>query len=490
MKNEVFDLRSAIAALRDIPGQYTETAGPVDLNGELTGIYKKLGARGTVKRPTRLGPMMLFNNIVGFTGAAVAIGVLGSRERLGYLLNTSPARLGALLNESLPNAVAPAYIPGAGAPCREEIHLSSEPDFDIRKLLAAPFTTVRDAGPYITMGLCYAEDPDDKESSNAAIHRLCIQGKDELTIGFGGYRHLAVFRDKAFSKGESLPVSVNIGLDPAIYIASCFEPPTTPLGFDELSVAGAIRGRPVELTRCASVDGYSVANAEIVIEGEIIPGYQLKEDSVTNSGRALPEFPGYAGPAHMNHVLKVKAVTCRKNPIMQICIGSSEEHVNMAGIPNEASILRFMENSMPGKVLNAYCPPSGGGKFDVVLQFQKTSKADEGKQRQAALGALAILPELKNVFIVDEDVDIFDPYDVQWALTTRFRPDLDLIQIPGVRCHPGDPTQKQFYDPALRDNGLALKAIYDATVPFEHKDKFQRPEFMDSDICEFPLRSD
>lgn len=485
MTREVFDLRSAIEVLREIPGQFLETDRQVDLNGELTGMYKKLGARGTVKRPTTLGPMMLFNNIAGHPGARIAIGVVGSRERVGYLLNTPPDKLGAFLNKSLNNAIAPVMIPGDQALCREEIHLASDPDFDIRKLLAVPFTTVNDAGPYITMGLCCASDPDVREDRNAAIHRMCLQGKDELTITIGGGRHLGAFRDKAFARGENLPISVNIGLDPAVYLASCFAPPTTPLGFDELSVAGAMHGKPVEMTRCAVIDEVCIANAEIVIEGELLHDRRLKEDHTTNSGKALPEFPGYSGPAYMTTVLKVKAVTCRKNPIMQVCIAASEEHVAMAGIPSEASVLSFLERSMPGKVLNSYFPPSGGGKYNAIIQFKKSVQPDEGKQRQAALGVLAVLPEVKNVFVVDEDVDIFDPYDVEWALTTRFKPDLDLLHIPGVRCHPGDPTSKQLYDPALRDNGIAYKTIYDATVPFEHKDTlFRRPEYMDVDISE------
>jgi 4-hydroxy-3-polyprenylbenzoate decarboxylase len=470
--------------LKGIPGQYVETDKQVNLMTELMGIYKRVGARGTVKRPTRIGPMMLFNNIEGYPGARVAIGVVGSRERVGYLLNADPENLGKHYNESLKNPTPPTEIPKDEALCHEEIHLASDADFDIRKILATPFATDMDAGPYITMGLCYAHDPENGDR-NAAIHRMCIQDKDSLTIGFGGYRHIGVFKDKAFAKGEKLPISVSIGIDPAVYLASCFEPPTTPLGFDELSIAGAMRGRPTELTRCLTIDEYCIANAEIVIEGELIPNCTLKEDHATNTGRALPEFPGYIGPAHMQPVIKVKAVTCRKNPIMQVCIGSSEEHVNMAGIPAEASILHFLENAMPGKVLNAYCPPSGGGKFNAVIQFKKTSKADEGKERQAALGVFAVCPEIKNVFIVDEDVDIFDPYDVQWAMTTRFRPDLDLIVIPKVRCHPGDPTQKPFYDPQLRDIGLAYKAIYDFTVPFELKERFMRPEFRevsDADI--------
>jgi len=485
LKQEIYDLRSALEVLKGIPGQYIETDRPVTLDGELTGIFKKLGARGTVRRPTRLGPMMMFNNIEGHPGARIAIGVVGTRERVAYLLGTDPDKLGAFYIQSLDHTIAPAVISNAQAVCQQEVHLASDPEFDIRKLLAVPFSTPNDAGAYITMGLCYGSDPDNENNKNAAIHRMCIQGRDELTIGFGGHRHLGVFKDKFFAKGQPMPLSVSIGLDPAIYLASCFEPPTTPLGFDELSIAGAMRGKAVELAKCVSVNEYCIANAEIVLEGELIPGYKLKEDHTTGSNRALPEFPGYSGPARMAPVFKVKAVTCRKNPIMQVCIGSSEEHVNMAGIPNEASILNFLHKAMPGKVLNAYCPPSGGGKFDAIIQFKKSTQADEGQQRQAALGVLAVLPETKNVFIVDEDVDIFDPYDVQWALTTRFRPDLDLILIPGVRFHPGDPTGKQYYDPNLRDNGIVYKAIYDATGVFEHKDKFWRPEFMDADVSEF-----
>ncbi|MCD7787249.1 MAG: UbiD family decarboxylase [Oscillospiraceae bacterium] len=484
MRDDIFDLRSALDVLRDIPGELQQVERPMSLQAELIGYYHKLAARGTSRRPTRLGPTMLFTNIQDWPGARIAIGVMGSRRRVGCLLGVDETRLPHFYNDCLKQLVPPVEIPSAQAACHEEVHLASDPDFDLRSLLPVPLTTVRDAGPYITMGLCYASDPDDRSARNAAVHRLCIQGRDEMTIGFGGYRHMGVFRDKAFAKGKGLPISINIGLDPALYLASSFEPPTTPLGFDELSVAGAMRDRAVELTRCAAIDEMCIANAEIVIEGELVPDYQLKEDQNTGSGRGLPEFPGYSGPARMCPVVKVKAVTCRRNPILQTCIGSSEEHVNMAGIPNEASVLSYAQAAVPGLVQNVYCPPSGCGKFDIIVQVQKKSPADEGKQRQMALGALGVLPETKNLFIVDEDVDIFDPYDVQWALTTRFRPDLDMICAPGVRCHIGDPTEKQFYDPNLRENGLGTKVIYDASVPFKLKESFWRPEFMDVDVSE------
>ncbi len=485
MVQAVNDLRSAIELLKEVPNQFLEIHKEVDLYGELTGTYKKYSAGGTVKRPTKLGPMMLFDNIAGHPGARVAIGVMGSRERVGHLLNTPPEKLGEYMSCALDKALPPILVPAEQAACHEEIYLASDSDFDIRELLAVPFTTVKDAGPYITMGLCCASDPDNKEHRNAAIHRMCIIGKDELTITIGGGRHLGAFRDKAFAKGENLPVSVNIGLDPAVYLTSCFAAPTTPLGFDELSVAGALRDKPVEMARCVAIDGTCIANAEIVIEGELVCGQQAKEDLVTNSGKALPEFPGYAGPAYMATVFKVKAVTCRKNPIMQVCIAASAEHVSLAGIPSEASVLNFLNRAMPGKVLNAYFPPSGGGKYNAILQFCKSVQADEGKQQQAALSVLAVHSEVKNVIVVDEDVDIFDPDDVLWALTTRFRPDLDLSCIPGVRFHPGDPTTKKLYDPTLRDNGLAYKTIYDATAPFELKSTmFKRPDYVDVDLSE------
>lgn len=124
---------------------------------------------------------------------------------------------------------------------------------------------------------------------------------------------------------------------------------------------------------------------------------------------------------------------------MQTCIGPSEEHVSMAGIPTEASIYGMVERAMPGKLQNVYCASSGGGKYMAVLQIKKSVPSDEGRQRQAALLAFSAFSELKHVFLVDEDVDCFDMNDVLWAMNTRFQGDADIITIPGVRCHPLDP---------------------------------------------------
>lgn len=486
MTKEVIDLRSALELLESIPGQMVHTDVEVDPSAELAGVYRYVGAGGTVARPTKTGPAMTFENVKGHPGAKVVIGLLASRKRVGYLLNSKPEKLGFMMRDAVKNAIAPVVVDKAKAQCQEVVHLATDEGFDIRKLIPAPTNTPEDAGPYVTLGMCYASDVETGES-DVTIHRLCLQSKDEFSMFFTpGARHLGAFREKAEALGKPLPISISIGVDPAIEIASCFEPPTTPLGFNELSIAGAIRGKAVELAPCVTIDEKCIANAEYVIEGELLVGARVREDQNSNTGKAMPEFPGYTGPANAElPVIKVKAVTHRVNPIMQTCIGPSEEHVSMAGIPTEASILDMVERAMPGRVQNVYAHSSGGGKFIAVIQFKKTVPSDEGRQRQAALLAFSAFPELKQVILVDEDVDIFDTNDVLWAMTTRMQADVDIVTIPGVRCHPLDPSNDPACSWSIRDHGIACKTIYDATVPFNQKARFQRAKFMEVDVKKF-----
>ena len=486
MTKEVIDLRSALELLESIPGQMVHTDVEVDPSAELAGVYRYVGAGGTVARPTKTGPAMTFENVKGHPGAKVVIGLLASRKRVGYLLNSKPEKLGFMMRDAVKNAIAPVVVDKAKAQCQEVVHLATDEGFDIRKLIPAPTNTPEDAGPYVTLGMCYASDVETGES-DVTIHRLCLQSKDEISMFFTpGARHLGAFREKAEALGKPLPISISIGVDPAIEIASCFEPPTTPLGFNELSIAGAIRCKAVELAPCVTIDEKCIANAEYVIEGELLVGARVREDQNSNTGKAMPEFPGYTGPANAElPVIKVKAVTHRVNPIMQTCIGPSEEHVSMAGIPTEASILDMVERAMPGRVQNVYAHSSGGGKFIAVIQFKKTVPSDEGRQRQAALLAFSAFPELKQVILVDEDVDIFDTNDVLWAMTTRMQADVDIITIPGVRCHPLDPSNDPACSWSIRDHGIACKTIYDATVPFNQKARFQRAKFMEVDVKKF-----
>lgn len=485
-EKKTYDLRAALEILESMPGQLHYTDEPVDAAAEISGIYRYIGAGGTVMRPTKEGPAMIFNNVEGYPEAKVLIGLLASRKRVAAMLNQEPENLGHFFKDAVSTPIQPVTIPKSEAKCQEVVHLATDPEFDIRKIVPAPTNTEEDAGPYITMGLVYGSDLD-SDKSDITIHRLCVQGKDELTMYFvPGGRHLGAFFDKYEKANKPMPVSISIGVDPAIEIGACFEPPTTPLGYNELGVAGSIRQQPVELVDCVTVPEKAIANAEFVIEGELLPNVRVREDQNTNSGKAMPEFPGYTGPAQEEiQVIKVKAVTHRKNPILQTVIGPSEEHVSMAGIPTEASIIQMVDRAMPGKLKNVYSHSSGGGKYMAVMQFEKSIPSDEGRQRQAALLAFSAFSELKHIILVDEDVDPFDSNDVLWAMNTRYQGDIDTIFIPGVRCHPLDPSQHPAYNPQLRDKGISCKVIFDCTVPFDQKDRFKRATFKEMDYKKY-----
>ncbi|MCD7947453.1 MAG: UbiD family decarboxylase [Oscillospiraceae bacterium] len=480
-----YDLRRAIEIMKANPGQYAECNEPVECHAEISGIYRYVGAGGTVKRPTKEGPALMFNKVNGHPDAKVLIGTLASRKRVALMLETEPEKLGYLLKDSVTKAIDPVVIPNDKALCQEVVYKATDPGFDVRKIVPAPTNTPEDAGPYVTMGVCYGEDPETGES-DVTIHRLCLQSEDEMSMWITpGARHLGAMFEKAEKADKPWPISVSIGVDPAIDIAAGFEPPTTPFGFNELSIAGAIRGKAVELTNCLTINSKCIANAEYVIEGEMIPNFRAAEDKNSNTGKAMPEFPGYTGGAASVPMIKIKSVTHRKNPILQTCIGPSEEHVSMAGIPTEASILNMVEKAMPGRLLNVYAASPGGGKYMAVLQFKKSIPSDEGRQRQAALLAFSAFPELKHVFLVDEDVDPFDMNDVIWAMNTRFQGNIDTVFIPGVRCHPLDPSETPEYSPLIADRGISCKTIFDCTVPFGMKSKFERSKFLDLDYKKY-----
>jgi UbiD family decarboxylase len=472
----VKDLRTALELLAKEAGQLLETDREVDPFGELAGVYRYVGAGGTVERPTRIGPAMLFNAVRGYPGARVLVGLMASRERVALLLGSTPRGLTRKLESGYAAACAPVVVGADAAVCQQVVHRAEDDGFDLRGLLPAPTNTDLDAGPYFCLGLVLGSDPE--LGTDVTIHRLCVQGRDELSIYFVPGRHLDVFRQRAVAAGRRFPVSVNMGLDPAIYLGAVFEPPTTPLGFNELAIAGGLRGEPVRLVDCVSVEQRSIASAEVVIEGYIDSDHLVAEDQHTGTGHAMPEYPGYLGEAQPAlPVIKVTAVTTRRDPILQTLVGPGEEHVNLAGIAMEASVLRALDAALPGLVLEVYAHRAGGGKLLVVLRCAKSSERDDGRVRQAALVALAVYSELKNVILVDDDVDPFDTDDVMWAMTTRMQGDLDVVVVPGVSGHVLDPTQSPEYNLRLPARGTTAKTIFDATVPFRLRAAFERAHF-------------
>ena len=477
----ITDLRTALGFLAEIPGQLVSTKVEVDPYLELAGVYRRVGSGTPTAPPTRIGPAMVFEKVKG-CDTSVVTGVLASRERTALLLGTTKERLVFDLMAALEHPIAPVVVPAAAAPCQEVV---IKPPFDMRTVIPPIVSSTKDAGAFLSMALLRAEDPETGES-DVTIHRMCIHGPDTMSVSFTPGRHIDMFRLKAEAAGQPLPVSVNIGLDPAIYVATSFEAPTTPLGLDELTIGGALRKRPVELVECVTQRTKAIARAEIVLEGEFRPHEYVDEDALTGGGWAMPEFPGFVGKAQSPlPVLHVTGITHRVKPIFQTLIGPGEEHVTLTGLPTEASIFRLVDDAMPGFLQNVYLASAGGGKYLAIMQVKKRIPSDEGRQRQAALVAFTAFYELKHVILIDEDVDLYDMSDVMWAMTMRYQGDVSTIFIPGVRGHSLDPSSTPEFNPLLRDSGICCKTIFDCTVPMHMKERFQRSPFVDVDLDKY-----
>jgi gallate decarboxylase subunit C len=442
MTAPVTDLRSALELLGGIPGQLVRYPEPVDPYCGLAAVFRQASR----------GAAVLFERMKGFE-MPVAAGVFATRERAALLLGWPMDRLPFNLMEAAARPVA--AVGSQAAPCQQVL---LRPPFDLRRLLPAVTHTPDDAGPFITAGLVRAEDPE-TGLANVSIHRMCLQGADTLSIYFVPGRHTGLLRAKAEAAGRALPISVSIGLDPALYLAACA---AAPEGADELAIAGGIRGRAVELVDCISVRAKAVACAEIVLEGEILPGVRVREDAIGGTGFSMPEFHGYMGAAERDvPVLRVAAVTHRRNPVYQTIISPGGERANLIGIPTEARILQAAERALPGVVRNAYMHPAGGGSNLAILQV--AARAGAGNRgREAAQIALAACRELKQVMLVDEDVNLFDSDDVLWAMVTRSQGERD------IEFHRG---------PALRFLGDVARTVLDCRVPFDRQAKFKRPRF-------------
>jgi 4-hydroxy-3-polyprenylbenzoate decarboxylase len=225
----------------------------------------------------------------------------------------------------------------------------------------------------------------------------------------------------------------------------------------------------------------AIARAEIIIEGELLPGVRVREDQ----HQYRPRDAGVPGLLRRGESLPAgdqsESRDHAKPRDPANAGGTGEEHTTLAGLPTEASIRNAVEEAIPGFLQNVYAHTAGGGKFLGILQVKKRQPSDEGRQGQAALIALATYSELKNIILVDEDVDIFDSDDILWAMTTRMQGDVSITNIPGIRGHQLDPSQSPDYSTSIRGNGISCKTIFDCTVPWALKDRFERAPFMEVD---------
>lgn len=295
--------------------------------------------------------------------------------------------------------------------------------------------TDTDAGPYLTLGAVLATHPE-TGVRNLSVHRMCVQGPDLLTIWMVPGRDLEAAHLAAQCQGRPLPVAIHLGRGPAILLSSCCPASLVPEGVDELAVAGALGGAPVELTSCRTVDAECIAHAEYVLEGELLPG-PVPENS--RGPDATPEFIGYQGRAHPAlPTVRISGITAREGAILQTVSGPGREQSVLLGFGMEAAVLgRLRQLGTPARAV--HCHTAGGGQLMVVIQWpaKRSSTADDAVCR-AAESVLEELRMAKLVVSVDEDVDLESDADLWWAMATRLQADRDISVLPDREGFPLD----------------------------------------------------
>jgi 2,5-furandicarboxylate decarboxylase 1 len=329
------------------------------------------------------------------------------------------------------------WRPVEHAPVQEVVHRS----VDLIKLLPVPVHAEYDSGPYITAGIVVTANPE-TGVQNVSINRLQISGPSRIGALVAS-RGTGTYFEMAERAGKPLDVAIVIGADPLTLLAS---QALARFDQDELAIAGALHGHPLAVVKCLGNALHVPAQAEIVLEGRFLPGVREAEGP-------FGEFAQYYGTRDDRQVIEIDRVTHRRDAIFHTILGGGMEHILLGAVPREASILSKLQWSFPN-VRMVQLSAGGVGRFHLHVQAKITHEA-EGKN--IILGAFAAHHDIKQVVVVDEDVDVTRPDQVEWAVATRFQSSRDLILIPESQAAKLDPTAR---------SGVGSKMGFDATKPF------------------------
>jgi UbiD family decarboxylase len=300
-----------------------------------------------------------------------------------------------------------------------------------------------DGGPYITSAVVVSQF---EGKINACVHRLQVLGKDRLAARLVPGRHTHQFYQAAMAKGEEVPVAIVIGVDPLLLMAASTRVPPE----KEFSYAAALRGSPVELVRLEN--GALAPHAEIVLEG-YITGQRASEGPFV-------DITGTCDLVRQEPVIRITRMMTRDDPIYHGLLPAGGEHKMLMGVPYEPLI--YKAASRVAKVRNVILTDGGCNYFHAVVQIEKETEEDAKRVIEAAFQAHG---SLKHVMVVDADIDIYDPLDLEFAIATRMRADEDLVIHPNVRGSTLDPRSRE---------GISTKMGVDATARLDKLWKFQR----------------
>jgi 2,5-furandicarboxylate decarboxylase 1 len=406
----------------------------VDLQFEMAALGKKADGKYT----------LLFTNVKNGK-MPVVTGVAGSREVFAQAVGVPVKKLVDTVAAAQANPRDCIMIEAGAAPAKEKIYET----IDLNEL-PIPIHHEKDGGAYITAGILIAKDPK-TGIRNISIHRLQVLGPNRLGILILP-RHLSQFYRTAEAAGQPLEIAIAIGVDPILLLAS---QAIAPLGFDEYTIASALYDTPLELVKAETVDLEVPAHAEIILEGRLLP--QVRETE-----GPFGEYPKYYGPASPKPVIELTAMTTRENPIYHTIVPATMEHLLLGAIPREGGMLQIIRNAVPN-VLAVHLTPGGTCRYHVVVSIDKQH---EGEAKNVMFAAFSSSQEVKRVVVVDKDVDIFDPIDVEWAIATRCQAGRDVLIVERAMGNQLDPSS---------DHGISDKMGIDATVPLNADPfKFER----------------
>jgi len=394
-----------------------------------------------IRRTSDVGGPTIFFERVRDSDLRVVGGVFANPMKALLALETSDHREAVTrFAAGLERPVEPVVVDSG--PCQEVVLEGESADLG---RLPIPAYSEQDGGSFITVGVGVGRAPD-TGALNAGVYRMQLLGPRRLALAASPYTDFHHIRAAREARGEAMEFAVALGVDPVIQLATQAR---VPYGSDEFAIAGGLRGAPVELVRCRTVDLLVPATSEIVIEGRFPPGLRTPEGP-------FGEFTGYVGPAGTEPIFEVSAITMRRDAIFQAGLTGipvTENHV-MKGLPLEAQLLVSLRAIYPDVTAVSYAP-EGGSEFVVVVGLHQRYAFEA---RNVMLAAFASAGHPKIVIVVDDDVDVYDMAKVWWAIATRCQPDRDIVII--------DRAAGGQLDPSAPEDFVSSLVGIDATRPF------------------------
>jgi UbiD family decarboxylase len=458
------DLRGWIAALK-AHGELHEIDAEVDWNIELGTIMRLAQGPGT-------GKALLFNNIKDYNKPSsrcrrVFGSALNNYRRIALMLglppDTHPRELVKISRNILEGAIPPRIVDGG--PVKENIVVGKDVDLEE---LPVPYWNRLDGGRYlITYAGVVTKDPQ-TGVMNVGVYRGMLAGRDKIPILMWRAQHIGHHATSWLAAGQKeMPIAVAIGWEPSL--GFCAGSPV-PKGICEYDVMGAIRGAPVDLVKCETVDLHVPASAEIVIEGYL----GLDPESYMMEG-PYAEFTGYlASERSPKPTIRVTCITHRHDPILRGTIegclpGSFSENAVGSSIMRAATAWNVLDRSGVPGITDVWCPPVQAG-INALVRMQQTYRGQAKQAANALWGSTAAHVRYKHVTVVDDDIDIHDYAAVDWAIAHRVNAgENDIVIMPGTFGLGLDPsTRRRDRNPALFGTGKWNRVLIDATMNLDY----------------------